>query len=38
MHISRIAGENIVERWGKGDNLGTMRQLGVVTPPGQGES
>jgi predicted ester cyclase len=38
MHISRIAEGRIVERWGQGDNLGMMQQLGVVPPPGQGES
>jgi len=37
-HISRIAEGRIVERWGQGDNLGMMRQLGVVPPPGQGGS
>jgi predicted ester cyclase len=37
MHISRIAEGKIVERWGQGDNLGLMRQLGVVPPPGQSE-
>src|SRR5215203_1899844 len=34
-HISRIAEGRIVERWGQGDNLGIMRQLGVVPPPEQ---
>jgi predicted ester cyclase len=38
LHISRIAEGRIVERWGQGDNLGMMQQLGVVPPPGQGES
>jgi predicted ester cyclase len=38
LHISRIAAGKIVERWGQGDNLGLMQQLGVVPPPGQGES
>jgi predicted ester cyclase len=38
MHISRIADGMIVERWGEGDNLGMMQQLGVVPSPGQGES
>ncbi len=38
MHISRIAGGKIVERWGQPDMLGMMQQLGVVPPPGQGES
>jgi steroid delta-isomerase-like uncharacterized protein len=36
MHISRISEGKIVERWGQGDNLGMMQQLGVVPPPGQG--
>jgi predicted ester cyclase len=36
MHISRISEGKIVERWGQGDNLGLMQQLGVVPPPGQG--
>jgi predicted ester cyclase len=38
MHISRIAGGKIVERWGQGDNLGMMQQLGAIPAPGQGES
>jgi predicted ester cyclase len=38
MHISRIAEGKIVERWGLGDNLGLMQQLGAIPPPGQGES
>ena len=38
MHISRIAEGRIVERWGQGDNLGMMRQLGAIPEPGQGES
>jgi predicted ester cyclase len=38
LHISRIVEGKIVERWGKGDNLGMMQQLGAVPPPGQGES
>jgi predicted ester cyclase len=32
MHISRIAEGKIVERWGQGDNLGLMQQLGAVPP------
>ena len=32
MHISRIAEGKIVERWGLGDNLGLMQQLGAVPP------
>jgi predicted ester cyclase len=35
MHISRIAEGKLVERWGQGDNLGLMQQLGVVPAPGQ---
>ncbi len=35
MHISRIAEGKIVERWGEGDNLGMMQQLGVVPLPEQ---
>jgi predicted ester cyclase len=38
MHISRISEEKIVERWGQGDNLGLMQQLGAIPPPGQGGS
>jgi predicted ester cyclase len=38
LHISRIVEGKIVERWGQGDNLGMMQQLGAVPPPGQGES
>ncbi len=34
MHISRIAEGKIVERWGQGDNLGLMQQLGAVPPSG----
>jgi predicted ester cyclase len=30
MHISRIAEGKIVERWGQGDNLGLMQQLGAI--------
>lgn len=37
MHISRIADGKIVERWGQGDNLGLMQQLGVVPPPGEAQ-
>jgi len=38
MHISRIAEGKIVERWGQGDNLGLMQQLGAIPPPEQDES
>jgi predicted ester cyclase len=37
MHISRIADGKIVERWGQGDNLGMMQQLGVVPRPGEAQ-
>ncbi|MFQ6116758.1 MAG: ester cyclase [Candidatus Bipolaricaulia bacterium] len=32
--IVRISGGKVAERWGVEDNLGLMRQLGVVPPPG----
>ncbi len=32
--ITRLADGKIVERWGEGDMLGMMQQLGVVPPPG----
>ncbi len=32
--IYRIAGGKIVECWGDADNLGLLRQLGVVAQPG----
>jgi steroid delta-isomerase-like uncharacterized protein len=35
--IYRIAGGKIAELWMSYDSLGTMQQLGVVPPPGQGE-
>ncbi len=38
IHISRIADEKIVERWGQPDMLGMMQQLGAVPPPEQGGS
>ena len=38
MHISRIAEGRIVERWGEGDNLGLMQQIGAIHSSGQGES
>ena len=37
MHISHIADGKIVERWGQGDNLGLMQQLGVVPRPGEAQ-
>jgi predicted ester cyclase len=38
MHISRIAEGKIVERWGQGDNLGMMQQIGAVPEPEQAGS
>jgi predicted ester cyclase len=38
MHISRIAEGRIVERWGQGDNLGLMQQIGAIHSSGQGEN
>jgi len=32
--IFRFEGGKIVERWGHGDNIGMMQQLGVMPPPG----
>ncbi len=34
MHIARLAGGKIVERWGVLDMLGLMQQLGVAPTPG----
>jgi predicted ester cyclase len=31
----RLAGDRIVEQWDLDDRLGTMQQLGVLTPPSQ---
>ncbi|MBI1924814.1 ester cyclase [Candidatus Poribacteria bacterium] len=36
MVISRLAGGKIVEEWDNMDQLGLLRQLGVVPPLGQG--
>jgi steroid delta-isomerase-like uncharacterized protein len=33
--ITRLAQGKAVERWGQGDMLGLMQQLGVIPPPGQ---
>ena len=33
VHILRIAGGKIAEHWGNNDDLGLMRQLGVVPEP-----
>lgn len=35
MHIGRIAGGKVVERWSQWDALGLMQQLGVAPAPGQ---
>jgi len=35
--ILRIAEGKVVEHWGNSDELGMMRQLGVITEPGQSE-
>ena len=32
--IFRFEGGKIVERWGQGDTMGMMQQLGVMPPPG----
>ena len=32
--IVRIEGGQIAERWGEGDTMGMMQQLGVVPSPG----
>ena len=34
IYIWRIADEKIVEHWGSRDDLGLLRQLGLVTSPG----
>lgn len=38
INIDRIAGGKFVERWYQMDRLGLMRQLGVITEPGQTEA
>lgn len=35
VHIMRIADGRIVEHWGSNDDLGLMRQLGVIPAPGE---
>jgi hypothetical protein len=35
MHFVRFEGGKAVEHWGVRDDLGMMRQLGVVPGPGQ---
>ena len=34
--IDRLAGGQIVERWGEIDNLGLLQQLGAIPAPGPG--
>lgn len=34
MHIARVAGGKIVERWGEWDQLGLLQQIGAITVPG----
>jgi steroid delta-isomerase-like uncharacterized protein len=36
--ISRVSGGRVEEEWNSFDALGMMQQLGVIPPPGQGES
>jgi len=38
IHINRIAGGRIVERWTEVDRLSLMQQLGAISVPGQHES
>lgn len=38
MNIARMAGGQIVESWGEQDNLGLLRQLGVVPATGQAKT
>ena len=37
IHINRIAGGRIVERWAEVDRLSLMQQLGAIPEPGQSE-
>jgi steroid delta-isomerase-like uncharacterized protein len=37
MHMFRVAGGKIVERWGEWDALGLMQQLGAIPEPEQSE-
>jgi predicted ester cyclase len=37
MHFVRFRDGKAIEHWGVRDELGMMQQLGVITPPGQGE-
>jgi predicted ester cyclase len=34
MHMLRLAGGKVVERWGEWDALGLQQQLGAILPPG----
>jgi predicted ester cyclase len=38
IHINRIAGGRIVERWAEVDRLSLMQQLGAIPVPEQHES
>ncbi len=38
MDIMRIAGGRITERWGNGDELGMLQQLGAIPAPGEAAS
>jgi predicted ester cyclase len=38
IHINRIAGGRIVERWADVDRLSLMQQLGAIPLPGQHEA
>ena len=38
MSMCRIEGGKMAEEWPAPDRLGMMQQLGVIPPPGQGES
>ncbi|MGZ9257838.1 MAG: ester cyclase [Candidatus Binatia bacterium] len=37
MGIDRVANGKIVEGWGEVDMLGLFQQIGVISPPGQGQ-
>jgi predicted ester cyclase len=34
IHLTRIAGGKIVERWGEWDQLGLLQQIGAIPAPG----
>lgn len=38
MHFVRFRDGKAIEHWGVRDDLGMMQQLGVISPPGQGEA